>query len=614
MFETVRKLLGLLTPRQRRRWLAMAPLLILTSAVETVATGLVFLLIRVTSDPSHALRVRPLAKVMELLPSSGPGPTGHTLVLASGAFVAAFFVLRSLLLLLVRHVESRAIAHTIAGLSTRVFESYLAAPFAAHLRLNPSDLTYDATTAVDRSVEHGMGALVGIVTEVLVSLGLAIFLLVMAPVVTLATATTLALLAGTAVRLTKRSSRRWGRMREDLGRQAQKDVHQSLGGIREIKVLGRERAFLESFVQTTHTLARGRRRHHTMMAIPRLSIETIFVSCVLLAMALAQSHGDAGGGVLPLLGLYAYAGFRLIPAANRMIFQVDMLRGAGRAVTRLHAHLGQLDGAARLSGEAPAGAPALAFQDAIVLEGVGFRYEGADTPVLTDVNATIRRGESVAIVGATGSGKSTLADLILGLLDPTVGRITVDGVDIREARRSWQRRIGYVPQAAFLFDDSIRRNVALGVPPDQIDDDRVREALRLAQLADFVAGLPGGLETQVGDRGLRLSGGQRQRVAIARALYGEPELLVFDEATAALDNQTEREVTRAVESLRGRKTVLVIAHRLSTVRRCDALLFLRDGRVHATGTFERLLQESPEFRAMAAVAADAGGPAEPAGP
>jgi ABC-type multidrug transport system fused ATPase/permease subunit len=597
MRETVRKLNALLTPAQRRRWLLLAPLLCLTGVVETVATGLVFLLIKIASEPTFGLRAPGLGRILAYFPGAG----GRGIVLGYGAFLAAFFVCRSLLLLVVKYVEARAVADTIAGLSARVLESYLAAPFAVHLRHSSSELAYDATSAVDRAVEQGMGSFVQIVAELLVSLGLAVFLIAMAPLVTLGTAFALVLMAGTALRVTKRSSRRWGRQREDLSRQAQKDVQQSLGGIRELKVLGRERSFLESFAALGRRLARMRQRHQTLMAVPRLAIETIFVCCVVLIMALAQTRHDGGSGIVPLLGLYAYAGFRMIPSANRLIFQVDVIRGAARAIAQLHEHLSEFGGGARLEASADEGRPALKFEQALVLDRVSFGYEGGHSAVLTEVSAVIRRGESVAVVGATGAGKSTLIDLVLGLLHPTSGRITVDGVDIQTARRAWQSRIGYVPQAAFLFEDSIRKNVALGIPLAEIDEERLREALRMAQLADFVATLPEGLDTLVGERGVRLSGGQRQRVAIARALYHQPEMLVFDEATAALDNQTEREVTRAIEGLKGRKTVLIIAHRLTTVRRCDSLLFLREGRVHAAGSFDRLLEDSPEFRAMAAL-------------
>jgi ATP-binding cassette subfamily C protein len=239
------------------------------------------------------------------------------------------------------------------------------------------------------------------------------------------------------------------------------------------------------------------------------------------------------------------------------------------------------------------------FGRAVALERVSYAYAGGGEAALTDVTLTIERGESIGIVGPSGAGKSTLVDLLLGLLEPTAGRITVDGRDIASALPSWQRHIGYVPQDPFLLDDTVRRNVAFGIADADVDDRRVTAALRRAQLDDFVAGLRDGLDTLLGERGTRLSGGQRQRVAIARALYHDPEVLVFDEATSALDTVTERDLIDSLEALRGVKTLVVIAHRLTTVRRCDRLALLRDGRLAAVGSYDELLARDAGFRAMA---------------
>jgi ATP-binding cassette subfamily C protein len=230
---------------------------------------------------------------------------------------------------------------------------------------------------------------------------------------------------------------------------------------------------------------------------------------------------------------------------------------------------------------------------------VSYAYAGESDAVLVDVSLTIARGESIGLVGPSGSGKSTLVDLLLGLLEPTAGRITVDGRDVASTLGSWQRQIGYVPQEPFILDDTIRRNVAFGIADREIDDRRVTTALKLAQLADFVTTLPRGLDTMLGERGTRLSGGQRQRVAVARALYHEPDVLVFDEATSALDTVTERDLIDSLEALRGVKTLVVIAHRLTTVRRCDRLALLRDGRLAAVGSYDELLARDAGFRAMA---------------
>ena len=230
-----------------------------------------------------------------------------------------------------------------------------------------------------------------------------------------------------------------------------------------------------------------------------------------------------------------------------------------------------------------------------------FAYEPGGPAVLRDLDLEIRRGECVAIVGASGAGKSTLIDLILGLLDPVAGRVAIDGVSVADRRRAWQRQIGYVPQNPVLVNDTLRRNIAFGIDDAEIDEAAVRTAVRVAQLDGFVASLPDGLDSIVGDRGVRLSGGERQRVSTARALYHDPEVLVFDEATSALDPGTERELSRAIDAMRGEKTVIVIAHRVSTVERCDRLALLGDGKIIAEGTYAELLRSSVAFRTMAAM-------------
>jgi ATP-binding cassette subfamily C protein len=589
----LRRLNALLTPAQRRRWLALVPLLFVAGAIETAGTGLVFGLIKIVGDPSYALRHQPLTAIFGALPWQSP----RAIVLAYGVFLAIFYIGRSLTLLAIAYLENRAVSDTAAQLATRLFDAYLEAPYALHLRHSATELAHDGTQGIDWIVTGGMGAMVQIVAELLVSVGLAIFLIVASPVVTLVTAGALGTLVATAVTLTKRSSRRMGKIRRQMSQRTLKDLQQSLSGLREIRVLGRERAFHDAFAADQHEYARARGLHLTLLAAPRLAIETIFVCCIVLIVGLSLSH-SARYQIVPLLGIYAYAGFRFIPSANRLLMFYDQMRNVAPTVERVSELLTKFE-AARPPDDEPD--QRLGFERQIELEAVSYRYEGAAAPVLSDVTLSIRRGESIGVVGATGAGKSTLIDVVLGLLAPTTGRITIDGVDVARARRAWQRLIGYVPQAAFLFDDTIARNVALGVPAAEIDAARLADALRLAQLADFVATLPAGVETQIGERGIRLSGGQRQRVAIARALYREPDVLVFDEATAALDNQTEREVTRAIEGLRGQKTLILIAHRLTTVQGCDALVFLRAGRVEAVGPYDRLLADNAEFRAMAAL-------------
>jgi ABC-type multidrug transport system fused ATPase/permease subunit len=318
--------------------------------------------------------------------------------------------------------------------------------------------------------------------------------------------------------------------------------------------------------------------------------------------------GDNTAGVLPLLGLYAYAGFRAIPSMHRISMNFNFARFGLAAVENLERDLayfeaveGGPDGEPVSLGAQPDVLPQAVSADEIALEKVSFQYEGASTLALDSIDLRVVRGESVGVVGRTGSGKSTLVDLLLGLVSPTHGRVAVGGRDIREALAGWQSQLGYVPQDVYLMDDTLERNVALGFADVEIDTLRVERALARAQLGDFVHRLPDGLQTIVGERGVRLSGGEVQRVAIARALYLEPQLIIFDEATSSLDAATEAEVTAAIERLHAdeaRVTLVIVSHRISTVARCDRLIFLEQGRLAGEGSYADLVAENSAFRAM----------------
>jgi ABC-type multidrug transport system fused ATPase/permease subunit len=294
-------------------------------------------------------------------------------------------------------------------------------------------------------------------------------------------------------------------------------------------------------------------------------------------------------GILPVLGLFGAAAFRLLPAVNRSILSAQTINLNRPLVDGVAADLDLLISKASTNNVHSHLASSISVQD------LSFSYEMTSTQALTGVSIGISRGEAVGLVGPSGSGKSTLVDILLGLLEPTSGRVLVDGKDIHDNLRRWQDQIGYVPQSIFLTDDTLRRNVAFGLPKDQIDDNALSSAIRSAQLEDFVASLPEGLDTIVGERGVRLSGGQRQRIGIARALYNNPDVLVLDEATSSLDTDTEHGVMQAVQALQGEKTVIIVAHRLSTVEYCDRLYRLENARIVDEGTFSEVTSRTKDL-------------------
>jgi ABC-type multidrug transport system fused ATPase/permease subunit len=417
-------------------------------------------------------------------------------------------------------------------------------------------------------------------TELLVLLGISTLLLAVEPVGTLIAVFLLGGAAWTFHYATRDRIVRWGKSRQLHDGLRLQHLQQGLGGAKDAKLLGRESNFLDQYRVHNTQSARVGQFQATLQMLPRLWLELLAVVglATLVITMLAQGRGPTT--IVPTLGLFAAAAFRLMPSVNRTLGALQGLRYSLPAVNTLHDEL-RLAMAEPAGGEQRQGTAIPVFQTDICLANVSYTYPSAAVPAVDDLNLRIRKGESVGFVGPSGSGKSTLVDVILGLLTPSAGRVLVDGENIQTNLRAWQDQIGYVPQSIYLTDDTLRRNVAFGLPNEAIDNDAVGRAIRAAQLHEFAAGLPQGLETLVGERGIRLSGGQRQRIGIARALYHDPAVLVLDEATSALDTATERGVMEAVTALRGNKTILIVAHRLSTVANCDRLYRLEQGRIVA---------------------------------
>jgi ATP-binding cassette, subfamily B, bacterial PglK len=329
-------------------------------------------------------------------------------------------------------------------------------------------------------------------------------------------------------------------------------------------------------------------------------VETIAVAAMLGIAAFFTLKGRPTAEVVTTLALLGFAAIRFVPSANRLVSATLGLRWGTSAINAVYNDLVALESTV---SKPPEPQPVERFSDAIELRDVGYLYTGAASRSLNGVSLSIPRGSAVGFVGPSGAGKTTLIDVILGLLTPSEGKVLVDGVDLQEQISNWQRQIGYVPQTIYLADDSIRKNVAFGVSEAEIDDARVWQAIEAAQLSDMIQKLPDGLTTLVGERGVRLSGGQRQRIGIARALYHDPSVLVLDEATSSVDTETEQSIVDALERLRGDRTILVIAHRLTTVQNCDQLFFLRDGKLEANGTYEELFDVNRQFRSLAVASA-----------
>ena len=574
--------------------MGLVPLTMVAALFETCGAAAVFLLVKIVNDPAESASLPFVSSFADWLGLK----EAQSIILAFTVALATFYLLKNLFTMLHTYALGAVASHSTATFARRLFQAYLAQPYAFHFRRNSSDLIRNLTTSVQEAFRVFLGSVLTLVTEALVVAGIAVVLLVAAPMATLLLVGVFGTLAFLLVWFTQRTFAAWGEQEHGLQQQVVKTAQQTLGGIKELKISGREIFFYESFSAVQGQLARIHRLRTTLLGLPRVLVETAFIFGILSLVTFMAFTSTRQADLLPLLGLYAYAGFRVIPSLNRILMHAGIVQGSSAAVSQVYDDLQKLPALGLREADHLRPAP-LPFTNQLVVDGLSFTYEGSTTPAVNDIHATIRHGESIGIVGPTGAGKSTLLDLFLGLLSATSGSITVDGRDIDDNIRAWQRKIGYVPQEIYLLDDTLRRNIALGLTDAEISEEHVQTALRLAQLDSFVSTLPRGLDTEVGERGIRLSGGQRQRLGIARSLYHGPELLIFDEATSALDNQTESEITRAIESLHGKKTLIIVAHRLTTIHNCDRLLFLKDGKLETSGSYDELLAASAEFRRIA---------------
>jgi ABC-type multidrug transport system fused ATPase/permease subunit len=501
-------------------------------------------------------------------------PSREVLLLGGLVAFVAFYAFKAAFLLYSTWRQNQFVRALQCELSARLFATYLAQPWTFFLQRNSAELVRNVNDVAQ--LASLLTVLLSTIAELFVLLGIVVLLLVIEPLGALSVGLTLvggALLLG---RLTKERLKRWGKKTQHHTGLLGKHLLQGLHAARDIKVTGCEATFVQNFAFHSSQRAALGARNALVAAVPRLWFELIAVASLCILTAVMVGQGFSTKAMIPTLGLFAAAAFRLLPSVNKLILGVQNLRFMQSIVDTVlqDLQLPSLD-------QPDPSVEHVTFTQRIVLQNVSYTYPNASRASLVDVSLEIPKFAAVGLIGQSGAGKSTLVDLILGLLAPSAGRIMVDGVDVQDDVRSWQRQIGYVPQAIYLCDDTIRRNIAFGRRDEDIDEEAVVRALDSAQLLDFVKSLPQGVDTEIGERGMRLSGGQRQRIGIARALYTDPPFLILDEATSALDNATERDVMSAIQSLHGRKTMLIVAHRLTTVAQCDFIVQLEAGRVAA---------------------------------
>ena len=546
-------------------------LMIFGAALEMFAVAMIFPLVQSLANPDSEPSMPVAAGIYRLTASQGQAAYVFSLL----AFMVLFYIAKNLFFTMLIYRQNRFGFRIQGKISTRLFAHYLRLPYTFHLQRNTAELLRNLTSEGDQIVWSVLIPGLTLITEALIACGLLLLLLY----VSFQAAAVISLLFGvTGVLyfwLFRDSLRRWGGARMHHDAMRIRSLHEGLGGLKELKVLGRSDFFLDNYAE--HNLQRGRvaSRQNLVQNSNLLLLEVLGVSSLLILVGLNLAQGNEFSTILPMLGIFAAAAFRLIPATNRIIGTFQLVQYSSPVIRTLYAEL-SLPMPPRAALKRPAG---FDHWGSIGLEDISFQYSETGDWILRDVSLTIRRGDLLGFIGPSGAGKTTLVDVFLAILPLSSGRITVDGQDVADYVEEWQRQVGYIPQTIYLIDSSIRSNVAFGINDAEIDDRIVERALGDAQLLEFVNELPLGINTPIGEVGSRLSGGQRQRIGIARALYHDPSILVLDEATSSLDEATESDVMTALGALAKKKTILVVSHRLKSIRACDRVYELRAGRL-----------------------------------
>lgn len=585
MLKNFRKLISLLDPNQRIRVMFIVALMAVTAFLQMAGVASIMPFLAVVSDPDIIQRNAWLALLYDRFGFESAMAFLYFLGLA--AF--AIFVAGTALQALTEWIITRFSHLQQYNLSRRLMASYLSRPYTFFLTRNSGDLSKTLLQETTHAVSGALLPAMRLLSHLLTAIAIISLLVVAHPWLAAIVAIVLGTVYGSIYLVARSWLHRIGKERVKANQERYTAASEAFSGAKEIRLLGREHTYQERYRRPSKRYALHQANATLLGALPQHAIEAIAFGGVILLVLFLISSGGSIAQALPLIGLYALAGKQLIPAFQKVFKAVSSLRFTMPAVDNVLRDLDEGGSPTSPSTGHPPPNP-LAPVRGIRVRNVSYRYPGTDAPSLNDISLEIPALSTVGFVGSSGAGKSTLIDVLLGLLEPEEGVILVDDVPLDPTNiRSWQAAIGYVPQHIFLADQSIAANIALGVPASEIDHAAVERAARLADLHDFVVNeLPEAYETIIGERGVRLSGGQRQRIGIARALYRDPPVLLFDEATSALDNTTEQAVMSAIHNLSGAKTILLIAHRLSTVRACEHIFVMNKGRLAEKGTWQEL--------------------------
>lgn len=594
MLSSLKNLYSEFSLKEKRRLNLIVLVVVITGILQVIGIATIFPFIGVVDNPEIIRTNQYLSMFKEMLHIS----TDQSFLIVLGVIVLLSLMLTNSFLAFSSWIMSKFIVTTTNQFSHRLLSKYLNEDYLFHLSRNSSELIKNINWEVSRVVNGGIRSILEIFSKGFAALCILILLIAVDPLIAFLVMAVIGGAYSLIFLLFRKKMIYMGKSVSRLVSERYKIAYESLGGIKELMLTGRQSNYLKRYDNLAESLNRIEVFQTVIGDIPRYLLETVaFGGILLMAIYVIATQGNTDN-LMPTLALYGFAGYRLMPS----------LQAVFKAVGRLHHELAAIDiiysdlhSSSEIVCKSKQSHQSISFDNQLKLENISFSYPATLSRALTNISFTIKKNASIGIVGTSGSGKSTLVDIILGLLHPSEGRLLVDGKLIKsDVLHSWQKRIGYVPQSIFLADTTIIENIAFGIPKDSIDFTAVERAAQSANIHDFItSNLDEGYETVVGERGIRLSGGQRQRIGIARALYHSPDLLIFDEATSALDGQSEKVVMEAVEQLTGQVTIIMIAHRLSTVEKCNSLIWLEHGQIKLHGTFQDLFENDQSFRDFA---------------